>query len=96
VVRNDALRDVPDVKALEAGLSKHDRSHVVLLDMKRELDALYPRIPPARAGFAVLGVLAIAVLLMTTLRSAPARTFSCRLRPLCSSRRSSCWQPARA
>jgi predicted exporter len=63
------LRDVSDVKALEAGLSKHDRSHVVLLDMKRELDALYHGYRLRALGFAVLGVLAIAVLLMAMLRS---------------------------
>ncbi len=64
------LRQVADMNRLEAGLSKHDRSRVVLLDMKRELDALYHGYRLRALGFAVLGVVAIVVLLMVTLRSA--------------------------
>ena len=63
------LRKVSDPKALQAGLSKHDRSEVVLLDMKRELDELYHGYRMRALGFAVLGVLAIVVLLLATLRS---------------------------
>ena len=64
-----ALRNVSDLKALEAGLSKHDRSQVALLDMKRELDALYRGYRMRALGFAMLGAVAIAVLLMVMLRS---------------------------
>ncbi len=64
------LRKVSDMHLLEAGLSKHDRSRVVLLDMKRELDELYHGYRLRALGFAVLGVVAIVVLLMLTLRSA--------------------------
>ncbi|HEX9451450.1 MAG TPA: MMPL family transporter [Burkholderiales bacterium] len=63
------LHKVSDMHALEAGLSKHDRSRVVLLDMKRELDGLYHGYRLRALGFAVLGVAAIVVLLMVTLRS---------------------------
>jgi len=64
------LRKVSDMHLLEAGLSKHDRSQVVLLDMKRELDELYHGYRLRALGFALLGVVAIVVLLMVTLRSA--------------------------
>ena len=63
------LRKVSDMHALEAGLAKHDASRVVLLDMKRELDGLYRGYRLRALGFAVLGVVAIVVLLMLTLRS---------------------------
>ena len=63
------LREVSDVHALEAGLAKHDASRVVLLDMKRELNGLYRGYRLRALGFAVLGVVAIVVLLMLTLRS---------------------------
>ena len=63
------LRQVSDVPLLEAGLSKHDRSQVVLLDMKRELDELYRGYRLRALGFAVLGAGAIGVLLLATLRS---------------------------
>ena len=64
------LRSVSNVRLLEAGLSKHDRSQVVLLDMKRELDELYRGYRLRALGFAVLGVVAIGMLLLVTLRSA--------------------------
>ena len=64
------LREVSDLHSLEAGLSKHDRSQVVLLDMKRELDELYRGYRLRALGFAVLGALAIVMLLLVTLRSA--------------------------
>jgi predicted exporter len=63
------LRNVAHVPLLEAALSKRDRSQVVVLDMKRELDALYRGYRMRALGFAVLGAVAIAVLLMVTLRS---------------------------
>ncbi len=63
------LRDVSNMHLLEAGLSRHDRSQVVLLDMKREIDGLYHGYRMRALGFAVLGALAIGVLLMVTLRS---------------------------
>ena len=63
------LRKVSDMHALETGLAKHDASRVVLLDMKRELDGLYRGYRLRALGFAVLGVVAIVVLLMVTLRS---------------------------
>jgi predicted exporter len=50
-------------------LSKHDASRVVLLDMKREMDGLYHGYRLRALGFAILGALAIVVLLMATLRS---------------------------
>jgi len=64
------LRGVSDMHGLEAGLAKHDRSQVVLLDMKREFDELYHGYRLRALGFAILGVAAIGVLLMVTLRSA--------------------------
>jgi len=64
------LRGVSDMRLLQAGLSKHDRSQVALLDMKRELDVLYRGYRLRALGFAVLGAVAIVVLLMLTLRSA--------------------------
>ena len=63
------LRNVSDMHLLETGLSKHDRAQVVVLDMKRELDGLYRGYRLRALGFAVLGVVAIVVLLMVTLRS---------------------------
>ena len=63
------LRKVSDMHALVAGLAKHDGSRVALLDMKRELDGLYRGYRLRALGFAVLGVVAIVVLLMLTLRS---------------------------
>jgi len=64
------LRNVSDLHLLEARLSKHDRSQAVLLDMKRELDELYRGYRLRALGFALLGVVAIVLLLMVTLRSA--------------------------
>ncbi len=63
------LRNVSDMQLLEAGLSKHDRALVALLDMKRELDGLYRGYRLRALGFAFLGALAIVVLLVATLRS---------------------------
>ena len=63
------LRKVSDMHALVAGLAKHDGTRVALLDMKRELDGLYRGYRLRALGFAVLGVVAIVVLLMLTLRS---------------------------
>ena len=63
------LRKVSDMRLLEAGLSKYDRAQVVLLDMKRELDGLYRGYRLRALGFAILGAVAIVVLLMVTLRS---------------------------
>ena len=63
------LRNVADRGRLEAGLSAHDRSQVVILDMKRELDGLYRGYRMRALGFAVLGAAAIALLLLVTLRS---------------------------
>jgi predicted exporter len=63
------VRKASDMHALEAGLAKHDALRVVLLDMKRELDGLYHGYRLRALGFAVLGVVAIAALLMVTLRS---------------------------
>lgn len=64
------LRKVSDMHLLEAELSKHDRPQVVLLDMKRELDGLYHGYRLRALGFAVLGAVAIVLLLIVTLRSA--------------------------
>jgi predicted exporter len=64
------LREISDKRLLQAGLSKHDRSQVVLLDMKRELDELYRGYRLRALGFAVLGAVVIVVMLMLTLRSA--------------------------
>lgn len=64
------LRGVSDMHRLEAGLANQDRSQVVLLDMRRELDELYRGYRLRSLGFAILGVVAIGVLLMVTLRSA--------------------------
>jgi predicted exporter len=64
------LREISDKRLLEAGLSKHDRSQMVLLDMKRELDELYRGYRLRALGFAVLGAVMIVVMLMLTLRSA--------------------------
>ncbi len=63
------LRDVSNTQLLESGLSKHDRAQVVLLNMKRELDELYRGYRLRALGFALLGAVAIAVLLLVTLRS---------------------------
>ena len=63
------LREVSDLQSLETRLSKHDRARVVLLDMKRELDGLYRGYRLRALGFAILGAVAIVVLLMVTLRS---------------------------
>ena len=64
------LRKVSDMHLLEAGLSRHDRAQVVLLDVKRELDELYRGYRLRALGFAVLGAVAIGVLMMVTLGSA--------------------------
>jgi predicted exporter len=63
------LRKVSDMPLLEAGLAKHIGSGVALLDMKRELDGLYHGYRLRALGFAILGVVAIIVLLMLALRS---------------------------
>ena len=63
------LRKVSDMRLLDSGLSKHDRAQVVLLDTKRELDGLYRGYRLRALGFAILGAVAIVVLLMLTLRS---------------------------
>ena len=63
------LRKVSDMRLLDSGLSKHDRAQVVLLDTKRELDGLYRGYRLRALGFAILGAVAIVVLLMVTLRS---------------------------
>ena len=63
------LRNVSNLPSLEAALSKHGGSQVVLLDMKRDLDELYRGYRLRALGFAILGVVAIVVLLMVTLRS---------------------------
>jgi predicted exporter len=63
------LRKVSNLQSLAAGLAKHDRSRVVLLDMKRELDEMYHGYRMRALGFALLGVVAIAALLLMTLRS---------------------------
>ncbi|HXF17519.1 MAG TPA: MMPL family transporter, partial [Burkholderiales bacterium] len=63
------LRKVADTKRIETALANYDRSQVVLLDMKRELDALYHGYRLRALGYALLGVVAIAVLLVVMLRS---------------------------
>ncbi|MEO8156901.1 MAG: MMPL family transporter [Betaproteobacteria bacterium] len=63
------LRNVADRVRLEASLSAYDRSQVVILDMKRELDGLYRGYRMRALGFAILGAVAIALLLLVTLRS---------------------------
>ncbi len=63
------LRKVSNLPLLEAGLAKHDRAQVALLDMKRELDGLYHGYRMRALGFAALGAVAICVLLIVTLRS---------------------------
>jgi predicted exporter len=63
------LRNVSDVKLLQARLSEYDHAKVVLLDMKHELDALYRGYRMRALGFALLGAAAIGLLLMATLRS---------------------------
>jgi predicted exporter len=64
------LRKVSDVQALETKLSGYDRSRVVMLDMKRELNDMYHGYRMRALGFAALGVAAIVALLTLTLRSA--------------------------
>jgi len=68
------LRKVSEAKRLEAALENYDRSQVVLLDMKRELDALYHGYRLRALGYALLGAVTIAVLLLLLLRS-PKRTW---------------------
>src|SRR4051812_19766848 len=63
------LRKVSEAKRLEAALGAYDRSQVVLLDMKRELDALYHGYRLRALGYALLGAVAIALLLVLMLRS---------------------------
>jgi predicted exporter len=63
------LRRVSDANRLEAALGNYDGSQVVLLDMKRELDALYHGYRLRALGYALLGAAAIAVLLVLMLRS---------------------------
>ena len=63
------LRNVSDSKRLHAALGSYDRSQVVLLDMKGELDALYHGYRLRALGYALLGAVAIAVLLLLMLRS---------------------------
>jgi predicted exporter len=63
------LRKVSEARRLEAALDNYDRSQVVLLDMKRELDALYHGYRLRALGYASLGAVAIAVLLLLMLRS---------------------------
>lgn len=63
------LHAVSDMQKLQAGLAQYDPAHVVLLDMKRELDALYRGYRLRALFFAVLGAFAIAALLSIALRS---------------------------
>jgi predicted exporter len=63
------LHAVSDMQKLQAGLAQYDPAHVVLLDMKRELDALYRSYRLRALFFAVLGAFAIAALLSAALRS---------------------------
>ena len=63
------VRGVSDPALLQSALSKHHGPRVVLLDMKRELDALYRGYRLRALGFALVGVAAIAGLLMVSLRS---------------------------
>ena len=64
------LRQVADPGLLEKSLIQHDPARVALLDMKRDLDALYQGYRLRALGFAILGAVAIVMLLMVTLRSA--------------------------
>ena len=63
------LRNVSNLSLLEARMSKQGGAQVVVLDMKRDLDELYRGYRLRALGFAVLGVVAIVVLLTVMLRS---------------------------
>ncbi|MEO8163919.1 MAG: MMPL family transporter [Betaproteobacteria bacterium] len=63
------LRGVNDAKRVEAALPAVPDAHIMLLDMKRELDALYHGYRSRALGYALLGAAAIALLLWATLRS---------------------------
>ena len=63
------LRNVSNLSLLEARMSKQGGVQVVVLDMKRDLDELYRGYRLRALGFAVLGVVAIVVLLTVMLRS---------------------------
>ncbi len=68
------LRGVTDAAALERRIAEFDSRDVVLLDLKRESDALYQGYLARALAFAAAGVAAIALLLLIALRSA-ARSF---------------------
>jgi len=57
------LRGVADAAALERGLARFGPQGVVLLDLKRESDALYQGYRTRVLKFALLGAAAIALLL---------------------------------
>jgi predicted exporter len=63
------VRGVADAGALEREISRFDPQSVVLLDLKRESNALYHGYRARALKFALLGGAAIAVLLLATLRS---------------------------
>jgi predicted exporter len=63
------VRGVTDAAALEREISRFDPQSVVLLDLKRESNALYHGYRARALKFALLGGAAIAVLLLATLRS---------------------------
>jgi predicted exporter len=63
------VRGVADAAALESEISRFDPQSVVLLDLKRESNALYHGYRARALKFALLGGAAIAVLLLATLRS---------------------------
>ena len=68
------LRGLADATALRAKLAENSGERVILLDLKRETDALYKGYRDRASTFAAAGVAAIIVLLLIALRS-PARVW---------------------
>jgi len=69
-----SLRGVRDADAVAAALHRLDRSSIHLLDLKREADDLYRGYRHQALIFALIGVAAIAALLLVSLHS-PRRTW---------------------
>ena len=64
------LLDVADSGAVEAALSGFDPQRVVMVDLKTEMDALYRGYRVQILTFAIIGSVAIVLLLLAALRSA--------------------------
>lgn len=63
------LRGVADVAAIESALRNFEPHRVVLLDLKRETDALYQQYRARVMAFSLLGAAVIVVVLVVALRS---------------------------